>query len=46
MQDDDMDIDLTPKQVVDRLDRYIVGQVGRSQSLKGKLFSTLFAVRT
>ena len=27
MQDDDLDVDLTPKQVVDRLDKYIVGQV-------------------
>ncbi len=25
-QEDDYDVDLTPKQVVDRLDRYIVGQ--------------------
>ena len=41
MQDDDIDTDLTPKQVVDRLDRYIVGQVGRSQGLEGLLCSTL-----
>ena len=26
-QEDDYDTELTPKQVVDRLDRYIVGQV-------------------
>ena len=34
MQDDEIDMDLTPKQVVDRLDRYIVGQVRLVQSLR------------
>lgn len=32
LQEDDLDTDLTPKQVVDRLDRYIVGQVMQSSS--------------
>lgn len=30
VQEDEFDVDLTPKQVVDRLDRYIVGQVCQS----------------
>ena len=34
MQEDEIDMDLTPKQVVDRLDRYIVGQVKLPQSCR------------
>jgi hypothetical protein len=37
IQDDDLDVDLTPKQVVDRLDRYIVGQVELSQTFHSQL---------
>lgn len=32
IQEDQYDTELTPKQVVDRLDRYIVGQVRRTGS--------------